>query len=49
VSPQASKKELIAAVRRHFTHHPRLRDAEVISTFLYANKKAQTRVLQPLH
>jgi hypothetical protein len=49
VSPTASKKELLAAVKKHFAHHPRLRDAEVISDFLYRNKKAQERSLKPLH
>jgi len=37
--PNATKRELMAVVMRHFVEHPQLRDAEVISSFLYANQK----------
>jgi len=39
VRPEASKTELIQSVRKHFAHHPRLRDQDVISSFLFANRK----------
>jgi len=39
VRPSAPKRDLIASVKKHFIHHPRLRDAEVMSAFLYANQK----------
>ena len=37
--PNATKRELMQVVMRHFSQHPRLRDAEVISAFLYANQR----------
>jgi len=44
--PNAPKAELMGAVRKHFTHHPKLKDVEVISAFLYANQQARTVVQQ---
>lgn len=38
-STSASKSEHISVIRRHFVNHPRLRDVEVISGFLYANNQ----------
>ena len=38
-STSASKAEHISVIRRHFVNHPRLRDVEVISGFLYANNQ----------
>ena len=38
-STSASKGEHIAVIRKHFVNHPRLRDVEVISAFLYANQQ----------
>ena len=35
----APKVELIHYVRKHFLHHPKLKDGEVIAAFLWANKK----------
>jgi hypothetical protein len=35
----APKVELIHYVRKHFLHHPRLKDGEVIAAFLWANKR----------
>ncbi len=37
--PNATKRELLLVVMRHFSQHPRLRNAEVISAFLYANQR----------
>lgn len=35
----APKVELVHYVKRHFLHHPKLKDSEVIAAFLWANKK----------
>jgi hypothetical protein len=39
VRPNASKNELISAARKHFLNHPRLKDFDVLSSFLFANQK----------
>lgn len=36
--PNCTKKDLIGIVMKHFSAHPRLRDAEVISDFLFRNQ-----------
>jgi len=36
-----TKMDLLESVRRHFTHHPRLREADVISAFLYAIRREE--------
>jgi Sin3 binding region of histone deacetylase complex subunit SAP30 len=39
--PNASKTKLIQAIKQHFAHYPRLRDAEVIAQFLHANNQVK--------
>lgn len=39
IRPHVTKTELIPVVRKHFTHHPRMRDVDVIAAFLHANQK----------
>eukprot|EP00808_Paulinella_micropora_P019606 g1209.t1 len=49
IRPGAPKRDVIQAVQKHFMHHPRIQDTEVISAFLYANKKylQASAALQP--
>ena len=35
----APKIELVHYVRKHFLHHPKLKDQEVIAAFLWANNR----------
>ena len=46
--PSAPKVELISNIRKHFVHHPRLRDVDVISSFLYANQQQKLQNKQAL-
>jgi hypothetical protein len=46
--PDAPKVELISHIRKHFVHHPRLRDVDVISAFLYANQQQKLQNKQAL-
>jgi hypothetical protein len=46
--PAAPKIELISHIRKHFVHHPRLRDVDVISSFLYANQQQKASNKQAL-
>jgi len=46
--PAAPKVELIAHIRKHFVHHPRIRDVDVISAFLYANQQQKLQNKQAL-
>lgn len=46
--PSAPKIELIAHIRKHFIHHPRLRDVDVLSSFLYANQQQKLQNKQAL-
>ena len=39
VPPKTTKRELSAIIAKHFSVHPYVRDAEVISNFLFANEK----------
>uniref|UniRef100_A0A0A9WKW0 Histone deacetylase complex subunit SAP30L n=1 Tax=Lygus hesperus TaxID=30085 RepID=A0A0A9WKW0_LYGHE len=39
VPPNASKRELIPILLKHFSNHPHVSDIDVISNFLYANCK----------
>lgn len=44
IRPNAPKMEVIHSVRKHFAHHPRLRDVDVLSAFLWANLEHKKQV-----
>lgn len=44
IRPNAPKIELIQNVKKHFARHPRLRDVDVIASFLFANVAHKERV-----
>ena len=46
VPVNATKADLVAAVKKHFSHSLHVRDEEVISGFLYANEEAKKRELR---
>jgi len=42
-SPKPLKSELVSIVRKHFVHSPKLREADVVADFLYANNRAKQK------